>query len=130
MKLLYENSDWALANITTCDYSADPETRTFLFGAGSVYITAGCSGFKQLLQWLVLMIFFPGPWKHKLWFIPLGLVVVHLVNVFRIDGLVIILDYFPEYWQFTHDYIMRPLFYAVMFGMWVIWVEKFAEKKA
>lgn len=129
MKLLYDNSLWAFTYLTPFEFTTDPETMTFWFGEGSVYITAGCSGFKQFLQWIVLMIFFPGPWKHKLWFIPVGLIVVHLVNVFRIDGLVIILDYYPEYWRFTHDYIMRPLFYAAMFAMWVIWVERFVEKK-
>ena len=129
MKLLYDNSLWALQHLTTFDFTTDPETRTFLFGSGSVYVSVGCSGFKQFLQWIVLMLFFPGPWKHKLWFIPAGLIVTHLVNIFRIDVLVIILDYFPQYWKFTHDWILRPFFYVIMFGMWVIWVEKFIENK-
>ena len=75
------------------------------------------------------MTFFPGPWKHKAWFIPLGLVVIHLVNIFRISGLSILLIYFPEHWQFTHDYIWRPFFYVVMFLLWVWWVEKFRDRK-
>jgi exosortase/archaeosortase family protein len=75
------------------------------------------------------MLFFPGPWIHKLWFIPLGLIITHLVNVFRIDSLVIILDYYPQHWHFTHDYILRPFFYVVMFGLWVFWVEKITPQK-
>jgi len=129
MKLLYDNSLWALQNLTSIDFTTDSETRTFWFGGGAVYVSAGCSGFKQFLQWIVLMAFFPGPWKHKLWFIPVGLIVVQLVNIFRIDVLVIILDYFPQYWKFTHDWILRPFFYVIMFSMWVIWVEKFLGNK-
>jgi len=124
MALLYENSLWALQHLTTIDFTTDPETRTFWYAGGSVYITTGCSGFKPFMQWIVLMLLFPGPWKHKLWFIPLGLLVTHLVNVFRIDSLVLVLDYFPQHWHFTHDYILRPFFYVVMFGLWVFWVEK------
>jgi len=128
MRLLYDNSLWALQHLTTYDFRTDAETRTFWLNGGSVYISAGCSGFKQFLQWIVLMLFFPGPWKHKLWFIPLGLIITHLVNVFRIDSLVIILDYYPQHWNFTHDYILRPFFYVVMFGLWVFWVEKVTPK--
>ena len=129
MKLLYDNSLWVLQHLTTYDITYEDATRTIWLGPGSVYVSAGCSGFKQFLQWLVLMVFFPGPWKHKLWFIPVGLVIIQLVNIFRIDVLVIILDYFPQYWKFTHDWILRPFFYVVMFGMWVIWVEKFVDKR-
>ena len=129
MKLLYDNSLWVLQNLTTYDITYDDSSRTIWLGPGAVFVSSGCSGFKQFLQWIVLMTFFPGPCKQKLWFIPLGLVIVHLVNIFRIDVLVIILDYYPQHWQFTHDWILRPFFYVVMFGMWVFWVEKFQSIK-
>jgi len=129
MALLYENSLWALQHLTTIDFTTDPETRTFWYAGGSVYISAGCSGFKPFMQWIVLMLLFPGPWKHKLWFIPTGLLITHLVNIFRIDSLVIILNYYPQHWHFTHDYILRPFFYVVMFGLWVFWVEKITPTK-
>jgi exosortase/archaeosortase family protein len=129
MRLLYDNSLWALQHLTTIDFTTDPETRTFWNAGGSVFITAGCSGFKPFLQWIFLMLLFPGPWKHKLWFIPAGLFITHLVNIFRIDSLVVILGYYPQHWHFTHDYILRPFFYVVMFGLWVFWVEKITPQK-
>ena len=125
--LLFHNSVWALRHLTS--YSFTTHGRDILMGAGHVGVHSGCSGLKQFLEWIVLMTFFPGPWKHKAWFIPLGLVVIHLVNIFRISGLSILLIYFPEHWQFTHDYIWRPFFYVVMFLLWVWWVEKFRDRK-
>ena len=89
-----------------------------------MYINEGCSGLKQMLQFSLLMIFFPGPWKKKLWFIPLGVIIMHLTNLFRVVGLAIIMNNWPQYWDFSHDYIFRPIFYVVIFGLWVIWVEK------
>ena len=124
--LLFHNSVWALRHLTS--YSFTTHGRDILMGAGHVGVHSGCSGLKQFLEWIVLMTFFPGPWKHKAWFIPLGLVVIHLVNIFRISGLSILLIYFPEHWKFTHDYIWRPFFYVVMFLLWVWWVEKFRNK--
>lgn len=121
--LLFHNSVWALKHLT--NYTFTTHGRDILMGTGYVGVHYGCSGLKQFLEWIVLMTFFPGPWKHKAWFIPMGLVIIHLVNVFRIAGLSILLNYYPEHWQFTHDYIYRPFFYVVMFLLWVWWVEKF-----
>jgi len=125
-RLLFNNSVWTLKHLT--NYQFTTQGSDILMGAGHVGVHSGCSGLKQFLEWVVLMTFFPGPWKHKFWFIPTGLIIIHLVNVFRISGLSILLLYFPEHWQFTHDYIFRPFFYVVMFAMWVLWVEKFRNK--
>jgi len=126
--LLYTNSVWALKHLTNYEFTTNDTLRTIYMGKGYVAVNFGCSGLKQFLQWIVLMSFFPGPWKHKIWFIPTGLIVVHLVNIFRISSLSVLLLYYPEYWHFTHDYILRPFFYVIMFGMWVIWVEKFVDE--
>lgn len=101
---------------------------------GYVYVNLSCSGLKQFYQWVVLMLLYPGPWKHKIWFIPAGLLVIHLVNVFRIVSMTLVTINISQHWDFTHDYVLRPFFYVVMFGMWVLWNEKFylrlKEKKA
>ena len=128
-QLLYDNSVWALKHLTPYDFTFLNDKREIWYTAGRGYVAVhyGCSGLKQFLQWIVLMTFFPGPWKKKLWFIPLGLVIVHLVNIFRISGLSVVLIYIPHDWQFIHDYIYRPFFYVVMFSLWVWWVEKFRD---
>jgi exosortase/archaeosortase family protein len=128
--LLYYNSKWVLQHFTSYDYMyVDPDRRIIYVPDNSyVQVNHGCSGLKQFLQWLVLMTFFPGPWKKKLWFIPLGLIITHLVNVFRISGLSVVVIYWPQHWHFIHDYVYRPFFYVVMFGLWVWWVEKFRGK--
>lgn len=92
-------------------------------------VNGSCSGLKQFYQWIILMVLFPGPWKQKLWYIPMGILVIHLVNIMRIVILAIIMEHAPDYWHMSHDWILRPFFYVVIFVMWVIWVEKFAHKK-
>lgn len=91
---------------------------------GYVEVVGSCSGLKQFYQWIMLMILFPGPWKKKLWYIPLGLLVIHIVNIFRIVILSVVVVHWPQHWDFIHEWILRPFFYVVIFMLWVIWVEK------
>ena len=92
---------------------------------GSITVAGSCSGLKQFYEWLMLMILFPGPWKHKLWYIPLGIIVIHIENIFRIIILSVVLMHWPAQWDFIHMWIMRPFFYVVIFLLWLIWEEKF-----
>ena len=89
-----------------------------------MYINDSCSGLKQMLQFGLLMLIFPGPWRKKLWFIPLGMLIMHLTNIFRMIGLAVIMNNWPWYWHVSHDYIFRPLFYLVIFLLWMFWVER------
>ncbi len=96
---------------------------------GFVYVNASCSGLKQFYQWVILMLLYPGPWKHKAWFIPLGLLIIHVVNIFRIVSMTFVTINYSQHWNFIHDYIMRPFFYVVMFALWVWWNERFYHRK-
>jgi exosortase/archaeosortase family protein len=126
--LLFMQSTWLDTHLLGLDLIK--EDRKMIFpGYGYISINLSCSGFKQMMQFLVLMLVFPGPWKHKLWFIPLGFVVVQLTNLFRITGLSLITIHCTDYWHFAHDNLFRPFFYVMMFLMWVWWVEKFKGKK-
>lgn len=96
---------------------------------GYVAVNSSCSGLKQFYQWFFLIMLFPGQWKQKIWFIPMGLVIIHMVNVFRIITMVFVTIYLSQYWDFIHDWIMRPFFYVVMFLLWVWWNEKYHQPK-
>jgi exosortase/archaeosortase family protein len=89
-----------------------------------VAVLGSCSGLKQFYQWTVLMVLFPGPWKKKLWYIPFGILIIHLFNLMRIITLVIVADHWPKQWDFIHMTILRPIFYLIIFLLWVLWVEK------
>ena len=106
----------------------DPNTMWFSNG-GYVSVVESCSGLKQFYQIIVLFVLFPGPWKHKLWFIPMSLFIMHCVNILRIVILSVTVLWKPEYWDFIHEWILRPGFYVVIFGLWVWWVEVFRSER-
>ena len=94
-----------------------------------VTVGAPCDGIVLLALFTVFIISFPGPWKHKLWFLPLGLIAVHLINVIRIVSLAIIVDINPAWLDFNHDYTFTIFVYAFVFFLWYIWVNRFSPLK-
>ena len=100
----------------------------------SVRIIWACSGLKQAYIFFCIIAFYRGPWKKKLWYVPLGLLIVYLFNIFRITAIVALIEHHPTWFDFLHEELFKYLFYAVIFGMWVYWEERiaipyFREKK-
>lgn len=127
---VYVSSAWVDAHIFGLDLTLKPvNILQFNINQRAIQINESCSGFKQMWQVLVLFLVFPGPWKHKLWFIPMGMASMFLVNVIRIVGLSFAMIYWPEHWDFIHMWILRPFYYVVIFILWVIWVEKYGGVK-
>ncbi len=122
--LLFQHSTWVIEHILGYNISRQGFNIVFESG-GMIIIDESCSAVKWFAHFLILMLLFPGPWKHKAWFIPLGLLITHLVNIIRISGLAIVfVNRLPSF-DFYHDFVFRPLFYLVLFLMWVAWVEFF-----
>lgn len=126
---VFEISLWINRNILALHITTEPVNTMWFSNGGYISVNDSCSGLKQFYQVFFLFLLFPGPWKHKLWFIPLGFVVMFLTNIFRIVSLSVIVLWKPDYWHFSHDWILRPFFYVVLFGLWVWWVERFKNRK-
>ena len=117
-------SAWIVKHIIGYDIKT-LETTLYFPNNGYIAVEGSCSGLKQFYQWIVLMVLFPGPWKQKLWYIPMGVAVIHLTNIFRIVILSVVVMHWPQHWDFIHLWVLRPFFYVVIFIMWMIWEEKF-----
>ena len=132
--LVFGQSAWVLEHIFRIDIQTTNDQAIWLTSTNGnpayVRVTPDCTSLKQWMHWLFLMLLFPGPWKAKLWFIPLGLVVIHFVNVFRIFGLGLTLIPWPAYFDQFHDYFFKTIFYFIIFLMWVVWVEFIAHRKS
>jgi exosortase/archaeosortase family protein len=129
-KVVFDQSIWFSQHILGIQMTIVEETKTMYFAnKGFMAINQSCSGLKQIMQFVLLLMLIRGPWKRKVWFIPLGVSFVHLTNLVRIIGLSVVLTINSEYWKFSHDYIFRPLFYVVIFSLWVWWVERISVKK-
>ena len=90
----------------------------------------GCNGLNTMIIF-VAFIFAFGPINKKLWwFIPLGLLIIHLSNLLRITLLFFVAEYRPDFMYFIHKYVFTAILYLVIFLLWVWWVKQFAVSKA
>jgi exosortase/archaeosortase family protein len=88
-----------------------------------IKIVWSCSGLKQMFVFFCIIAFYPGAEKHKLWFIPVGLLLIWFLNVLRISAIVGVFAHFPEQFDFVHE-MSKYIFYFVIFMFWVFWEEK------
>jgi len=114
----------------------------------------GCTGIKQMIMFAFILIFYFGPPKKKVWFIPLSLIFLNFINIVRIVSTVLLTkNGFPEWfiafnewnnnrvWENTqaviyqfkldwfelfHKDVFKWLYYdGVMFLLWLLWEEVF-----
>lgn len=88
----------------------------------------GCSGLQQFLLVIILFLIYPGKWKSKIWYIPVSVVVVHVLNLIRFVAISLYSSYDTAHFSLIHDWIFRPFIYLGIFLLWVIWVELINKK--
>ncbi len=85
----------------------------------------GCDGMDLLAVYFAFAVALPGPWKHKLWYVPLGLLAVHAFNLVRVMVLVVLAAYDKSVMEFNHKYTFIVLVYGFVFLLWYLWIKKF-----
>ena len=112
----------------------DEHTIRFASGVGTTIIW-GCSGLKQSFIWLCLILTVRPIFKSsnsqilkfsiaKLLYILLGWLCCYVFNILRIFLIALLIEHHPDWFEVLHNYIFKYLFYAMLFGLWVIFVEK------
>lgn len=94
----------------------------------AVRIVWSCTGLKQAYIFVCLIAFYNRNLNRKLWYIPIGLLVIYLVNILRIAAITALVKIYPEYFELLHEYIFKYLFYVILFGMWVLWDERIVRR--
>lgn len=98
-------------------------------GSNGVWIGGPCNGITLMFLFAVFVIAYPGNLKNKLWYLPLGIFIVHAINITRIIALALIAYYSPQYLDFNHTYTFTFIAYSAVFGLWMLWVNKFSTAK-
>lgn len=112
------------------DYPGKPTTYIQLRENGIISVYEGCNGLNVGIVFLAFLFAF-GPYKKSMiWFVPLGLLVIHLANLARIVLLFMVSLYEPNYLYFTHKYLFTAFIYLFVFLLWIWWVVKLAKPSA
>ena len=96
---------------------------------GLLQIGAPCDGLVLFALFTVFILAFPGPGRRKVWFIPAGIILIHLANLLRVVSLVIIQFNRPQSLKFNHDYTWTVLVYGFIFWLWYLWAVRFSKGK-
>ena len=97
-------------------------------GSNGVWVGSNCNAISLFTLFSVFILAYPGHQKSKIWFIPLGIIAIHVLNLIRVIALVLIANYYPMYLDFNHTYTFTFLVYSFIFFLWVICVNKFSTK--
>ncbi|MET4083601.1 exosortase/archaeosortase family protein [Pedobacter sp. UYP30] len=87
-------------------------------------INYSCLGLGVMSFLTAFVLSFPSTWKSTFKMLVIGLVVIYILNIFRIAGLGILLGFFKsQRHNFTyHHEIFNVLVYLCVFGMLYIWI--------
>lgn len=95
-----------------------------------VWVGDECNGFKLFSIFAIFILTYPGQWKTKLWFIPTGIILIHLANVIRVCALAYISNYYPTYLDFNHLYTFTIFVYSIIFLLWLWYAKKIKTETA
>ncbi|PCI99637.1 MAG: hypothetical protein COB15_04015 [Flavobacteriales bacterium] len=106
----------------------DNQTIGIYDAASNVFVGTGCNGLEMMVLFVGFVLIFDGSWKHKIWFIPAGIIILHILNIARVLSLIFIGKYFTlELLEFNHKYTFTIILYVITFFGWMIWVKYFSQ---
>ena len=119
-----------------CGYKTFEETRDTTFqlvgivGGNNnpgVWVGTGCNALTLFSLFAIFILAFPGNPKKKLWFIPLGIFFVHVINIIRVCALAMTAYYNVNLLSFNHTYTFTIIVYGFIFALWMWWVNKYSK---
>jgi exosortase family protein XrtF len=107
-----------------------PTVPIYYNGDGIVTVYEGCNGINVAIIFLCFLVSFGPLNKNLIWFIPVGLVIIHFFNIARIFLLFLVVIHQPDYTYFMHKYFFTAIIYAAVFLLWLWWIKVNHRKAA
>lgn len=90
-------------------------------------IAKNCNGLEVFALFTGFILAFPGKIKNKLWFIPLGIALLFILNLIRTVILTLTQLHWPQALDFNHKYTFVVIVYGAMFLLWRAWVNRWSQ---
>ena len=95
-----------------------------------VWIGEPCNGIKVFGLFAIFILSFKGDLIKKLIFIPIGILIIHFLNIIRIALLTYISAVNPYILDFNHNITFQLFIYGSMLALWYLWIVKFSKVKS
>ncbi|MFC5270527.1 exosortase X [Adhaeribacter terreus] len=103
------------------------DTTLFINTYPVVLVGNPCNGMVLFALFAGFIIAYPGPWKAKLFYVPVGIFLIYLLNVLRIMALALNSFHSRHTLEFNHKYTFAFVVYACIFGFWMLWIKRYAK---
>ena len=101
--------------------SSSPDYLIRIDNVEVIQLFSACSGLNPMLRMTFILIFYPIPWKIKLWLYPLSMAIILFAAIIHFIMLVPIANHWPKYYAFIHNWFSRVPYYGFYFLTWLIW---------
>ena len=92
-----------------------------------VWIGEPCNGIKIFGVFSIFILCLGSRWIYKLLFIPVGIFILHLLNVMRVASLTYIAAVNPSILDFNHNITFQIIIYSAMLLLWLFFIRKFTN---
>jgi exosortase family protein XrtF len=100
------------------------------FEEENVTFFEGCNGINIMILFLAFVVAFGTSNKARWWFMPAGLVAIHLFNLGRLASLSIMATLSNSVFHFFHKFAFTGVIYAFVLLLWYLWATRFSKLKA
>ncbi len=91
----------------------------------NIHIRNFCLGTDMMFSLTALIISFPGRWVDRIWFIPLGLLGIQLINIARVVALCIVWVIWGTNGPIDHHDLFNLVAVTFIFLLFVAWVKRY-----
>lgn len=104
-----------------------PAEQIIYHGKNVARVVEGCNGLSVMILFAAFIFAFSAQWKKTVIYILLGIVLLQILNCFRIAFLCFALYHYKQYGTLLHGTIFPLIIYGAVFLLWILWVTKFSD---
>lgn len=123
LRFLHGSANMELDNVT-----GHAAIAILYHGKNTISLFEGCNGLAVMILFFAFVFAYKGRWLDLLWFVPMGLIIIHLFNLGRLSLLNHLADDNSPLFHFMHKYLFSLIIYAGVFLLWVFWI-RLANKR-
>lgn len=93
-----------------------------------VYFDFGCLGYREIIWFTAFMLMIYGPLKHKLWYIPTGIIILEISNILRSFTIATTNFHYPKSFDIIHTQGSLWYMYGTILLLWILWLHAFKKQ--
>lgn len=89
-------------------------------------IVEGCNAISVMILFVSFVMAFARKVVPTIVFSMAGILMIHILNIFRIIIIGMLIYYYPQHIHLTHGVLFPLAIYGFVFVLWILWVKKFS----